>query len=356
MAACGLQSHRADDSADFYPEGHIDPLPAGALGRPFGESVVVQGRVIEGPFKGENSSTEGRLLVQRINGIATQQRVVIRFNPVTSREWWHELDRSHADETWKAQQKKLKTMKGKTFEMRGYEQGVHQGMTEEESIIQLSVQSKGFGFHLSFQPLMMKAIPDFHFAPADFINRVAELEGRAENRNGTGWLIGPNDWALEVRQTPWPTDFEKREISAKGRVVKSATGTWQMEGADIRVSHLADQLGKEVTLDGLARSSNSHWWFEYRGEKIYVENQKNLSGWNDDLLGSIVHHPRGTRSRHTSKPRPDLAQVRSRPAGILHRAPGIVVVAGSDVEETTENSEGPDVDDRLSQELRHQTR
>ncbi|PWU21261.1 MAG: hypothetical protein C5B50_02130 [Verrucomicrobia bacterium] len=36
---------RTDDPQKFYPERLIAPLPVGALGRPFGESVVVQGKI-----------------------------------------------------------------------------------------------------------------------------------------------------------------------------------------------------------------------------------------------------------------------------------------------------------------------
>src|SRR5688572_7282634 len=72
---------------NYFPEKRIAPLPVGALGRPFGESVVIQGKVVEGPFKHESPS-EGRLLVTRVNGVATQEGLVIRFDPVTQREWW----------------------------------------------------------------------------------------------------------------------------------------------------------------------------------------------------------------------------------------------------------------------------
>src|ERR1700759_168836 len=75
---------RADD-APLYPERFVGPLRSGALGRPFGESIVIQGKVVNGPYKGE-SGPEGRLLVQRVNGVATQEGLIIRFNPITPRE------------------------------------------------------------------------------------------------------------------------------------------------------------------------------------------------------------------------------------------------------------------------------
>ena len=56
-----------------------------------------------------------------------------------------------------------------------------------------------------------------------------------------------------------------------------------MEDADLRFVDLAEQIGKEVKLDGKAREWYGHWWFEYRGERLYVENQKDLPGWTDDF-------------------------------------------------------------------------
>ena len=288
MAGWLSAGYGADDPANFYPERLIAPLPSGALGRPFGESVVLQGKVIEGPIKYESSNTEGRLVVQRINGVATQQGVVIRFNSITPREFWDELPHPRADKLWEAQSKKLKAMKGKTFEMRGYERGEHLGQTPEEFLIQTPVQSSGFGFRLSFQALMMREIAEIRFTPADFTARVAEFEGIAENRNGTGCVVGTDGWVLQVRTNAWPPDLEKRAISAKGEVVKSPTGRWILAGADWRLSLLSDQLGKEVRLDGVAWSLNDYWWFEYRGQKLYVENQKELPGWNDALRTRVI--------------------------------------------------------------------
>jgi hypothetical protein len=283
LSSCGV-----DDPDGYYPERLIAPLPSGALGRPCGESVVVQGKVVSGPFKYEDSLTEGRLLVQRINGVATQQGVVIRFDPVTPHEWWGELEDPRDEVLWKIQETKLKAMSGKTFEMRGYEQGRHVGMTQEEFLLQAPVQTDGFKYELSFHPLMMKSVPEVHFAPADFIDRVAEFEGRAETRDGAGYMIGPDGWVLQVRDAAWPADFVGREISAKGRVSKTAAGSWRLQEADWRLLRLDDQLGKEARLDGIARALNDHWWFEYRGEKLYVENQKNLPGWTNELWGRVV--------------------------------------------------------------------
>jgi hypothetical protein len=116
---------------------------------------------------------------------------------------------------------------------------------------------------------------------------------------------------LQVRETAWPADFERREIWAKGRVAKSPAGDWRLKEADSRLSRLGDQLGKEVKLDGAAWALNHYWWFEYCGEKLYVENQKNLPGWKEDFWGAsspsagfsiVPNFPTSTNSRSRAIP------------------------------------------------------
>ncbi|PWU21262.1 MAG: hypothetical protein C5B50_02135 [Verrucomicrobia bacterium] len=43
-----------------------------------------------------------------------------------------------------------------------------------------------------------------------------------------------------------------------------------------------------MKLDGVAWSLNDEWWFEYCGEKLYVENQRELPGWTNALHGRAV--------------------------------------------------------------------
>jgi hypothetical protein len=277
-----------DDPDNYRPEKSLSRLPAGALGRPFGESVVIQGKVVEGPFKHESWLTQGRLLVQRINGVATQQGVVIRFNPLTTRQWWMDLPNPTGEELWRAQERKLKGMKGKSFEMRGDELGEHTGMTTEEFLLQPPVQTRGFHFQIRFQPLMMKENPPVSFVPADFVGRVAEFEGRAQSRAGKSLLVSDAGWKLIVRDGNWPGSFESREVWVKGRVGRKENGVYRLEQPDARLLLLADQLGQEVRLDGVAWALNDYWWFEYRGEKLYVDNQRELPGWNHNLWSRPV--------------------------------------------------------------------
>jgi hypothetical protein len=37
---------------------------------------------------------------------------------------------------------------------------------------------------------------------------------------------------------------------------------------------LADQIGQEVALDGVLWSQNGVWWFEYRGEPMWLLDER----------------------------------------------------------------------------------
>jgi hypothetical protein len=80
----------------------------GNTGRPLGELVTLQGQIVEGPSKGyEDGPT---ISVQRINGIATQEEVLIRLQP------------------FQFKQEVFQNLKiGKVYELRGYEYGRFQG-------------------------------------------------------------------------------------------------------------------------------------------------------------------------------------------------------------------------------------
>ena len=221
---------------NFYPERLIAPLPAGVLGRPFGESVVVQGKLVEGPLKGED--LDGRLLVQRINGVATQQGVVIRFDPITPGEEMRGVYGKYleGDKLWQAREKKLQAMEGKSFEMRGYEYGAHSGWTDEQMwTLQEDVQNSGFAFRLFFTPLMMKPIPEVHFAPGDFVGRIAEFEGRAESRDGAAWLVGAEGWALRVRDSAGRL-IPRSASSGQKAALRKTPGVWRMRTCGSSIS------------------------------------------------------------------------------------------------------------------------
>ena len=47
-------------------------------------------------------------------------------------------------------------------------------------------------------------------------------------------------------------------------------------------------VGQPVALRGTARSINGHWWFDYRGVKLYVEEMERLPGVNSELHAEPV--------------------------------------------------------------------
>jgi len=65
-------------------------------------------------------------------------------------------------------------------------------------------------------------------------------------------------------------------------------GTYRLESGTARLVDLQDQLGSTLALRGIAWSLNGHWWFEYRGIDMYVENMQEMPGWCIDLHGRPI--------------------------------------------------------------------
>ncbi|HXT60113.1 MAG TPA: hypothetical protein VN699_15850 [Pirellulales bacterium] len=100
---------------------------------------------------------------------------------------------------------------------------------------------------------------------ADFVNRRATFEGTADAggilKSGaeTAWLDG----------FAWPPEVEGKNVSVSGAIRRDEAG-WRILRPRWKLVDLADQIGAEVLLDGTLWSLNGEWWFEYRGEKLYL--------------------------------------------------------------------------------------
>ena len=107
----------------------------------------------------------------------------------------------------------------------------------------------------------------------------------------------------------WPADAVGREVQTIGTIRRdmgsAAKNDFVALGAIGRLVRLDDQLNHHVELRGTAWSLNGHWWFDYRGQQIYVDRMDQLPHWNAENHGRpmIV---RGTLYRAK---RPDLAQI-----------------------------------------------
>ena len=284
------------------------PVPVGELDRkyqlvgrtrqPLFEFIRVEGVVVEGPTKGFEGGPN--LRVQRVGGVATQEDIQLKlraaFRDNRQRRRAREDDESVVVE------------KGKTYEFGGYEAADFVGTpfeAYEAAGIPVTFQTCDVYLSTSFVPLRSKEIPAIEFAPRDFLGRKALLQGSAVSREGKGFIEG--GWRLLVNAGgPWPQWMEGKPAEALGTVRRGADDrTFVAEGAAGRLVRLEDQVGRTVELRGRAWSMNGHWWFEYRGQDLYVDGIEKLPGWTADNQGRPVAI-RGTLVRAR---RPDLEQI-----------------------------------------------
>jgi hypothetical protein len=151
----------------------------------------------------------------------------------------------------------------------------------------LAVQTTGFYFRHELVIYKGKITVPIVWSPADFVDREALLEGRAVSRYRKAYIDG-DGWRLLVNPAAtWPKEFEGKTAEGMG-TVKKGDGEYWLNRGTTRLVKLNDQLGMQVALRGRAWSLNGHWWFEYRGTKLYVEDMKDLPGWKGDLHGASL--------------------------------------------------------------------
>lgn len=251
----------------------------GRLRKPFGETVTVQGVVVDGPFKGFEGGPNIR--VQRINGRATQEAIQIKLAdyPV---DYFGSAKGS--DSARKSPKSKPLLKKGRTYEVEGYETGQFTGTPEGVlERLDFSIQTTGYYFQYQFKIFEGKEIGRIQFSPADFIGREALIEGLAETIDNQAYITA-DGWRLLVNdKNRWTKSFEGKTVESFGSYQKSKTeGSYTMEKGTVRLVKLKDQIGNTVSLRGTARSRNGEWWFNYRGTDMHVENMKTLPGWTPE--------------------------------------------------------------------------
>jgi hypothetical protein len=240
----------------------------GKTGRPLGELMTVQGVVVEGEWKGYDDGPN--IVLQRVNGRASQEAIQIATRSFLSTEPDHSL------------------IVGRTYELRGYEDGGYVGTPA--AVFEGKfwyAQTSDFHFHTAFVVMKKKEINRIAFSPADFLDRFGVLEGEARSEDGQGYLVG-EDWKLLVSpQTGWPNHMERKLVEVEGVMRETGQGNtnYRAEGSKSRLILLEDQLGRKVELKGQAWSEDGHWWFQYRGTEMYVENMEKLPGWSCEQHG-----------------------------------------------------------------------
>lgn len=239
----------------------------GELGHPLGNILTIRGTVVEGPDKGYEDGPN--LIVHMINDSATQVPIQIPLAP-----WFSEFGKG-----------KLPAIKpGKSYRLRVYETGEFigspDGAFEEAGVI---IQTTGYYFMNRLAVLAGEETDPVEWHPAQFPDREALLTGIAENENDTACIIG-NGWKLKLVNSPkWAATETGKQAEVFGKIQATPNkNLYSVLQGRTRLVRLEDQLGKQVSLRGLAISQNQYWWFNYRGTDIYVEKMEQLPGWSDE--------------------------------------------------------------------------
>ena len=245
----------------------------GKLHVPLGDIVTIEGVVVEGRFKGYEGGFN--LRVQRIQGVATQEDIQTVIDPFFYK--WGEKALVGGDP--------LPELKiGATYEMEGYATGGYVGVPGEAfKRGAVSVQTTAHYFRETFVVTKAKAIKEIVYSPDMFEGKRALIQGKAESQMGKSFLIG-DGWKVRVAtDAPWPKDIEGKKIETWGICNPSPDRSeYQLLDGEWHLSMLEDQIGRQVTLRGRARSLNGVWWFVYRGIDLYVENITGLPGWTNE--------------------------------------------------------------------------
>src|SRR5581483_2349526 len=164
-----------EDKPTDVPIGSGKYRLIGKLHEPLGTVLTLQGVVVDGPSKGYEDGPNIR--VQRINGRATQEGIRIKLTPYF----------------YKFGEKDLPKLSfGQTYEFEGFESGQFVGVPKEAYeragvILQVAV---GHGFTHWFTVYKGKKIDSIRWSPADFVDREALIEGRAESRDRKAYIAG----------------------------------------------------------------------------------------------------------------------------------------------------------------------
>ena len=244
--------------------GSSEYVLVGELGVKLGETVTVTGRVVEGPFKGYEGGPN--LIVQQIDGKSNQLNIRIPLTPYFG---------SFGDN-------RLPELEnGKTYSLRVYETGEFVGKpmaAYKEAGIML--QTSGFYFRNRLSVISGSKVDPISWGPESFIGRNALLSGTAVNENDVPF-IKLSGCKLKLRGVEkWTQEQLGKNAEVYGTVSETKSAhVFEVTNCRHRLIELSDQIGKTVSLRGTARSLNGHWWFNYRGTDMYVENMNLLPNW-----------------------------------------------------------------------------
>ncbi len=109
-------------------------------------------------------------------------------------------------------------------------------------------------------------IPAISLKCQDFVDQKLKLEGTAAP---AGKFLHEKELIALEGLTGWPHSIEGRQIEVRG-TVRRGSSTCRMENPEWKLIQLNDQINQKVSLDGKLWSLNGEWWFDYRGERLYL--------------------------------------------------------------------------------------
>lgn len=137
--------------------------------------------------------------------------------------------------------------------------------------VRLSVTSKVMTFQVTF----LKPVKAVSLRFGHFEDRAAVFTGIAMKG---GLFRCDGEQARIEGLGEWPESAIGNEVNVRG-ILNRSGDSWQFSAASWRLDKLADQIGRQVTLDGVLWSAGGGrtWWFEYRGERVYLTLEKGPS-------------------------------------------------------------------------------
>ena len=272
----------------------------GELGVGFGNLVTIEGLIVEGPWKGYEGGPN--IIVQKIADSTFQNVLRIPLKPF----------RSFSGKFEDGEEPKIEI--GKTFKLRVYETGSFEGVPWEAYNEYGDIfQTVGYYFRNELKVLSSKEIQNIEFQPSDFIDRNGLFAGKAISLKGQAYIAGKG-WKIKLPANfQWDQMEVNKDVEIYGKVGKTnETNIFIVIGNEPRLINLNDQLGQQVKLRGTARSMNGHWWFNYRGVDLYVEDMENLPKWSDDnhwraieISGLLTEAEKNRIDQLTLKTNPD---------------------------------------------------
>ncbi len=317
LAGCLFASARLDAGEDGGGPARVPTsglgrshVLVGKLDRPLGAVVRVQGVVLPGWRKGRGGP---RILVQKIDGRATQEIIVLPLEPYFHRFGSSSPPTTHADgrggETPPAVGLQLPELHtGETFEFEGYETGGYTGIPRAAyQRVGIALQTASLYFRHAFVAYLGKQTKAVRFFPADFLGREALVEGRAGSQKKKAYIIGEG-WRLLVDDSAsWPAHCEGKHAEALGVIRKGGAPTdYRLEDGWKRLSRLEDQVGRDVLLRGTVDCLNNECWLIYRGTNVHVENLGKLAGFSATACFGMPVAVRG-RLEQAMLPNPERA-------------------------------------------------